>query len=286
MPRTAFSTTACPDWTLARAARAAAEYGFEGVEARSFGAGSTHLVCDPALTDGAKVQRLMDDAGVFLAGIAGGCRFEAPVRPPLAGLVLPGPHRSVREAKHLIDVAADCQAPFVRVYAYDVPKGQKRSSVVRRVADRLYEVCDSARHRDVRILLENGGAFSSAEDLAELIDRVDTSLLYACYDLGAAHAAGDDVEDGVRLLGARLAAARVKDADAEGTPVPLGEGALPCAEFVRAVALSPAGRDAWITYSWDRLWRPELDAPERVLPEAARRLYEWGAGGVRGDAAA
>ena len=48
MLKVAFSTVACPHWTLERAARAAAEYGYDGVELRTFDDGSGRMACDPA----------------------------------------------------------------------------------------------------------------------------------------------------------------------------------------------------------------------------------------------
>ena len=88
MFKPAFSTVACPEWTLDRAARAAAEWGYEGLELRTFGHGSTHLACDPALTSAEKVRKVLDDAGVAPFSLASGVRFDEPIRPPVIGRVL------------------------------------------------------------------------------------------------------------------------------------------------------------------------------------------------------
>ena len=53
--RLAFSTVACPQWPLSEVVRRAAEYGYQGVELRTLGAGSSGLASDPMLSETAKV---------------------------------------------------------------------------------------------------------------------------------------------------------------------------------------------------------------------------------------
>lgn len=290
MVRFAFNTTACPEWTLERVAAAAAEYGYAGVELRSFGAGSTEIACDPALTDGMKVQRLFDDAGVDPIGVASGVRFDAPVRPPVLGHADLRNDASIHEGRHMVDVAVACQARYVRVYGYEVGKGERYKAGARRVIDRLRRVVDHAWNRDVEVLLENGGTFSKAEEIAEIIDAVRSPILGACYDLGAAHAAGDDIERGIETLGPMLRAARVRDRRADETCM-IGDGEMGCREFVRALKKSPSASSSeigglWVVFSWDRMWRDGLAPAEEALPEAVKRLSAWAAEGSTAGVAA
>ena len=60
----AFSTTACPEWTIEDAARKAQEMGYQGVELRTLGGGSTSLACDPALSDPDKIRKAFNAFGV------------------------------------------------------------------------------------------------------------------------------------------------------------------------------------------------------------------------------
>ena len=280
--RFAFSTVACPDWTIERVVRACVEYGYAGVEMRSFGAGGTELACEPALTDGSKIQRLCDDAGVMVAGIATGARFDARVWPPVIGHLSAKKEASVQEGRHLVDVAVACQARYVRVYGFEIAKGERRQRAVRRIVERLGRVVDHAQNRDLEVVLENGGSFSRAEELAEIIDAVGSPLLGACYDVQAAHAAGEDVLGGVALLGAMLRVARVRDRKG-GIPCVIGDGELGCEGMVRALG-SRSG--VWVVFSWDRLWRPELASADEVLPQAAERLATWASAGAASGAAA
>lgn len=283
MLRPAFSTVALPDWTLDRVARSASGFGFQAVELRSFGAGSTRLACDPALTDRAKVQRMFREQGVRIAGVSTGVRLDPAVKPPVIGQVLDIRHKPVRQGRHAVEVAHDIGATYASMFAFEGGRRERRSAVLRRVCDRLAMVCDHARHRDLFVVIENGGAFARAENLHEIVDRVGHQLLRVCYDISTAAGAGDDPAAGAVGLGPALHAVRVRDMR-HGAPCELGAGDIPVRETIQA--LSRAGSQAWAVYNWDRLWLDDLAPAESVLPEAARTLYGWigGSAGAGGGA--
>ncbi len=284
MLRLAFSTVACPEWTLERVARGAAQHGYEGVELRTFGAGSTRLACDPALTDPAKVRATFADHAVEIAGLGTSGRYDERVKPPVLGNIIGDPERSVRETKRDIDLAHDIGAPIVRVFGFELNKREKRSRAVRRIAGRLRLVCDDARHRGVRVAVENGGSFGTPAELAALLDSVESPLLGACWNVAAGHVAGADPAEAVRTLGARLIHARLMDLD-HGRPYPLGSGSAPCRRFVETLLSS--GYDGWLVYEWDRAWLADLPGgplvdADRALQQAAETVYGWmGASGSR-----
>jgi len=276
MFKIAFSTVACPDWSLRDVARKAAGWEFDGVELRSFGEGSTRFVCDPGLTDAAKVRRIFSGSGVEIAGVATGVKFDDAIFPPVMGNILLSQREAgVPEGRHFVDLAQGIGARYVRTFGFDIPQfppPQTRDGTLNRIAARLAKVCDHARYRDCYVMIENGGSFATAEDLAEIIAKVNSPLLMACYDLFAAHTVGDDIEAGIEMLGPRLAMARLRDRK-DGTPVALGEGELPCAEFVKALATQNFG--GWVTYEWEKAWLEDLAEPDEVLPGVAKTVYGW-----------
>lgn len=274
MLKPAFSTIACPDWTLDRIADAAREYGFEAVELRTFGPASRTLAGDPALTDEAKTRRLFRSSGVEVLSLATSLAFDAPIRPPVIGLVISDHEKSVREARAAIDLAVAIECPLVRVFAFEVQPRDRRSAAVSRIASRLRAAADHARNTGVRIALENGGSFPTGAAIAEIVDRVASPLVGACYSLASAASAGEPVRHGVAALGEKLWAARVKD-HRGGVPCALGQGDLPAREFVQVLAAS--GFAGPLVYEWDRLWLPELAPADQVLADAARTLTQWAA---------
>ena len=179
MFKTAFSTVACPDWTLEQVCRSGAEWGYDGVELRTFGPASRGFASDPALTSSEKARRLLAQSGLEPAVVASSVGFAEPIRPLLLGRVISDTERSVREAKAAIDIAASIECPLVRVFGFEFPASESRRSGIRRVTERLLLAADAARHTGVKLVVENGGSFSSAEDLAELLDGVRNELVGA-----------------------------------------------------------------------------------------------------------
>ncbi len=284
MIKPAFSTVACPDWVLEKVAASGADAGFEAVELRTFGESSTRSACDPALTAEPKVRSLMDDTGLEILSLATSVRFDEPIRPPVIGLAIGDTERSVRAANRAVDMAVALECPFVRVFGFELPPREKPTSATARILKRLAAVLDHAHDTGVRLTLENGGSFPTARHVADVIRQAGSPLLGACYALAAASAAGEVPARGLDALGDRLWSARLKDWK-DHRPCRLGEGTLPCREFVGA--LTKSGFSGPLIFEWDRQWIPSLSPPEQVLPDAAQTLSRWigeagGGGGAPG----
>jgi sugar phosphate isomerase/epimerase len=272
----AFSTLACPEWKLDRVAAAALEYGYDGVELRTFGFGSTQMACDPAMTDPDRVRRIFEDTGVEIACLATSIALDQPIRPKVFGRTfLFDQERSVRQARRLIDLASAIGAPLVRIFGFEIGPGETLGSTTRLIQSRLAALVDHARNRGVRVLVENGGSYSSAPALMGLIDGARHQLLGAAYGVAPGAAAGDDPRQAVRRLGRDLALGRVKDVDEHGRPVALAKGRIPVAEFVRELGATDFG--GWVVFEWDRAWDGSLAAPDAALPGVAAQLYRWAA---------
>jgi sugar phosphate isomerase/epimerase len=277
MPKLAFSTVACPQWTLARIAAAAESMGYQGVELRTFGDDSRLLACDPALTDPDKVRATFAPLGLQIVSLATSARFDEVVTPPVIGQIITDTERQVRLARRAIDLAVSLACPLVRVFGFELSDRDSRSAGLARIVARLKALIDHADKTGVKVMLENAGSFARAQDVEEILARVNSPLLGICYALAAGHAAGDDAPAVAARLaragaGGRLFAARVKDLR-EGRPCDLGTGELPCRDFT--VALARAGFESPLIVEWDKLWLPDLADPSIVLPGAAKAVYSW-----------
>lgn len=272
MLKPAFSTVACPEWTLTQVAERALALGFEAVELRTFGDDSRRFACDPALTSEEKTRAIFRERGVETLSLATGVRFDEPIWPPVLGVFGAAAERSVREGKRAIDLAVGIECPLVRVFGFEYPARERRKVALKRITDRLRMVVDHADKSGVRIAIENGGSFSTAPELLEIIEGIDHPLLGASYSQATGVQSGEDPADAVRLLGDRLWIARIKDAK-DGTPVALGEGDLVCQDFVRN--LTGSGFDGPLVFEWDRAWVPGLGAAEEALAHASRTMWGW-----------
>jgi sugar phosphate isomerase/epimerase len=271
----AFSTVACPDWTLDRVADVAQSLGFAGVELRTFGWNSSASACDPSLTDARKVQQILRAGGAEPVCLSTGIGFGRPVTPPVIGWAITDVHRDAREASSLVELAALLECPFIRVFGHEFPRNEKHSRAVDRIVSRLLQVADAGRARQVRVLVENGGSFATAAELCELLDEADHPCLGALYNVAEAHAAGEAPEAGINVLGERLMMAKVKDF-AGGKPVALGEGTMPVQSAMSELRRS--GFSGPVSYELDRLWLGMGMDAEPLLRKSVQRMFEWGVG--------
>jgi sugar phosphate isomerase/epimerase len=271
----AFSTVGCPDLSLERVVQAAARWGYQGVDLRvsPTGVAATPVASDPMGKDPAAVHDLFEDAGVDLVGIATGVRFDEAVWPPVMGHLLSNAEVGVAETKAAVTLAAGAGGFFVRVFGHQLPGGEPRAWGLRRVAERLALAAQTARNTSVRVLIENSGSFSRAEELAELHGLVSSPFLSMSYNIIPAVMAGECPMTAVEAVIDGLKVVKIADIGEDGRPMPLGTGRLPVEKFVRR--LGEIGYQGWIVYEYPRLWRPELGETAGVLEAAAGKLFAW-----------
>ena len=274
MTRIAFSTVACPNWSLARVATTASELGYDAVELRTFGFGPSDFVCDPATTDVAKIRNTFAERGVGICCLGTSLRFDDPITPPVIGRVITDTERAVREAKSLIDLAVQVECPMVRVFAHEALCGSHHKSI-ELIAERLKMVADHADKTGVTVVLENGGDFRTSHDLAEMLGAVGSPLLKAAYSAREATAAGEDPADGVRALGGRLAQYRVQHRYVEH-----GERATP-GEMIGLTGIGALDASAFVVFDYDKAWIPSLPDAEQALRDAGAAMRAADTSGSR-----
>lgn len=263
----AFSTTACPQWTIEEVVRRAAEMGYQGVELRTLGAGSSSLACDPALGDAKKI------AGQFKA---------AGVEPVCLSTSVTLNHRSssdgraaLQDATEAINMAAQIGCSFIRVFGNELKPGDNRQDALQRIADLAGRLGEIAGKQGVQVLLENGGTFNKAKEWWWVLNLVDHPMVGMAWNAANAAAAGEPVAVSVPVLNSRIRLAKVKDTVVgEGSGfVPLGEGNVGIQAFIQR--LLGLGFDGYVSVEWDRLWLPNLTPAEEYLPDAHKRLRGW-----------
>lgn len=273
----ALSTVACPDWTLPEVAQTARRVGALGVELRSFGDDCRTLACEPCHTDGRKIRALFDDVGVEPMCVATSIRYDAAVIPPVIGRVIGDFEKPVKETKRAVEVASGFGCPFVRVFAFELPRSELRRPGLNRIMERLQLALTTARHTGVRLVIENGGSFPLASDLAEIIDRAASPLLAASYNAAVGAAGGDDPVKAAKMLGDRLEIVKLTDS-VDGVPVALGEGELGVDRVVRGLA--EQGFGGWLVHEYPKLWIRDLPEAEAVLEKSMENLFHWAGAAV------
>lgn len=258
----AFTTLACPDWSLATILDAAVRYGYEGIELR---------LLDGAVLEPDRDQRVVTaavagarDAGLAVCALDTSCRFNLADPAERA--------RQVEEARRWIALAYDVAVPILRVFGGADAPGSNAAAADGWVAQSLAALAPDAEAAGVTVALETHDAFSSARRVAEILGQVPSRSIGALWDSHHPYRVGEDPAFVAATLGTRIAHVHVKDARrVAGTEqwdlVLAGEGEVPIVAMLEA--LTQIGYTGWIAVEWEKKWHPELADPAVALPQHA-----------------
>jgi sugar phosphate isomerase/epimerase len=175
--------------------------------AQALGLGALELPVEWA-PRAAEIAPVLAAAGLAVAGVAGHVRLNGADVQDFQ-----------RQAIQEIHAAAELGSPCLRVWAYDVARGQTRGSAITQIGQRLATLgaIGQDQPRPVRVVLENGGSFVRPRDLWHIWEVAQSLRGSACAGLawnalgGIAH--GEDPALAVPTLGSRLHYGRIGAVD-------------------------------------------------------------------------
>ncbi len=297
MVKTCFSTLSCPDWSWNQILTKGVEYGFGGVEVRLV-ARETDLLTVPELQSHqlSKRRNELANAGFEVCGLASSVHFHDDERHDREE------QQSIGRA--YVDLAQELGASFVRVFG-DVVGDQSDESHVRtivsRVADGLQNLGEYAAECKVDILIETHGDFCESPLLKQTLRNIDCDAVGVVWDTHHPwRFFGEDVavtferlkpwvrhthwKDSVSKRShavhesedqAAREAANLMSGHRHADYALFGDGEFPAAACMQL--LHDDGYDGWFSMEWEKMWHPEIEEPEIVLPpfpQQIRKLWE------------
>ncbi|HJV14508.1 MAG TPA: sugar phosphate isomerase/epimerase family protein [Propionibacteriaceae bacterium] len=265
------STLGAPGESLLEVLAYLRRTGVPGLELRL----SAGEIADPTLTRAQRhaVRAEIEAAGIAVTGIASYVKVAASTEDDvvLGALVA------------ALDFASDLGTATVRVFPgapaepgpYDrIPQLlEPREEVNARAARRLNAVAEYASECEVVVALETHDSHPTGQQVAAILAQVDGPV-GAIWDLMHPWRVGERLEDSwtalAPWLSAGLGSVQIKDADlAESTtPLLVGEGTLPTAEF--AELLIRRRYAGTVTLEWERAWHPEAGPLDAACASARR----------------
>lgn len=256
-----FSTLACPGWSIQTIITKAAELGYDGIEWR--GGPEGHV--QPTMPSSKKtaLRTMSTDAGLSALAVTAYTSFVSHLAEERQS--------NVDELRRYADLAAELEANYVRAFLGELPEGTNlTSSIYQNILESLNAASEYAISVGVRIAVEPHDDFTRSAVVSPLFDRDQSHPdLRVIWDLGNTFAAGEDTHDGFRLLKDHLAYIQVKDGirrDSGWQLCPVGQGNVPLAQAF--TLLLENGYEGAFSVEWEYAWHPELDPPEKALPEA------------------
>jgi sugar phosphate isomerase/epimerase len=261
-----FSTLGCPDWGLGQAIQMAVTSGYQGIELR-FLEGEDSLWKLPVFQGEklADARRMIADRGLYIACVGTSCRFH--FRDPQEC------RRWVDEGRRMAELAAALGSPGIRVFGDKIQPDEERDSTRGWIADGIRRLAEEIKDSAVEVWLETHGDFASSAETMQILGQSGDPQVGVVWDPANALSDGGEPPIGVvRLFGSSLRHVHLRDLDCpEGKwePVLTGEGKLPLSEIV--TELRKTNYPAFISFEWEKKWRPALAGPEIAIPQFA----EW-----------
>ena len=249
--RIAFSSLACPGWTVEQIADAARRYGYDAIEWRL---ADGHLL-SPKTPDGVWER-------IATCGVPAVCLDTSAV---FVQAVDEDRSQQIAHAKAMGKRASQIGAAAIRVFGGAIPDDLTFADILEPTRRALAKTCESIPH-DIACLIETHDSWSKGTDVASLIKGLDG--LGVLWDVAHTWRSGEQPRDTLAAIG-MPGLVHVKDAVGPKL-VHLGEGTVPMREIV--AALRDVGYDGALSLEWEKLWHPDLDGADVVLPRAIEYL--------------
>jgi sugar phosphate isomerase/epimerase len=263
----AFSTLACPTWSLAKILDFAEQHSFAAIELRGL-EGSMDLPSHPAFAPGAIEGTKKEIAvhGLKIACVSSSARMgeeDAEKR-----------GKELGDARRFVDLASTLGAPYVRVFGggKEEPDGKPGEALKARVASGLHELGEYAGPKNVTVIIESHDNFTSSTALRDVLTQAASPHVALLWDAHHTFATGgEEPEYTVKQLGPWIRHTHLKDStgsEKDRKYVLTGRGNVPIERQIRA--LQGTGYPGFYCFEWEKVWHPDLEDPEIAIADYAR----------------
>ena len=266
--RLAFSTLACPNWSMEQVIEAARQYSYEGLEMRLIDGEVITPSLDQATRD--RIKQLCRDAGLPIICVDTSVRVAQPDADARQA--------QIKDGMAMLELAAEWESPLIRVFG-GAPQGSSDADAFAGAADCLSKLAERGQELGVAVALETHDVFSAGAKVAQVLAQVPNANAGALWDTLHPYRMGETAAQTLDLIGDRLLHVHVKDGrrPADGGPnwdlTLLGEGDVPMQDIL--AKLRAAGYDGWLSVEWEKKWHPEIAEPEVALPQHADLLRTY-----------
>jgi sugar phosphate isomerase/epimerase len=259
-----FTTLGCPDWTVDEIPAKAKAAGLDAVELRTHDDGQ-HLSPSTPPDQAAALAQKFRDAGVPVISLMAYTQCARLKTDEIAQ------HRAL--AEKVIALAGAMKVPFIRTFGGSVPADVGHEKAAAQAAENLKPWLELAAKHDVRIGLEPHDAWTRTEDALRIFEKVDNPRFGCVFDLlNTFNANAGDWLSAYKAYKRHILYCHVKDdypgPDGKNVLTMIGAGALPLADMLARFKADKF--DGCFSLEWEKKWHPEIEAPERALPQ-----YVW-----------
>ncbi|MEJ7589531.1 MAG: sugar phosphate isomerase/epimerase family protein [Ferruginibacter sp.] len=264
-PLLSFSTLGCPDWTFETILNFAVDHGYAGIEIRGIQRQLDLLKCPEFSTKenilATKSRIAEKKLKVIDLGSSANMHHADPAER----------NKSLTEAKNFIQLAAQLNCPYIRVFPNNFPKERSKDETINLIAEGLVELGNYAKGTGVTVLMETHGEVVWSEDLQKIMQSVNHPGVGLVWDIVNMWAVTKEAPSAVySKLKKYIHHTHIKDlklVDGKEQYSLLGKGDTPVFEAIDL--LDNEGYKGFYSFEWEKLWHPEIAEPEVALSDYA-----------------
>ncbi len=262
MMKLSFMTFACPQWTLQQIIRGAKEHAYDGFEPRVEDNHAHGIELSAAAQERRRAAQMVRDSGLAISCLATSCRFAT------ADAAQRQQNRDSLQ-RHL-ELARDVGATRLRVFGGACPQGLELDAAIGIVAEDLRQGADFAAECGVTICLETHDDFRLGSSVGRVLQAANHDYLRANWDVMHPYRAGEELAETLRCLDGNIAHVHFHDSADDGKALVPGDGWLPIAEYVRALA-----RMSYDGYVSAEIWTDAGAEAETILRRYAEQMRRY-----------
>jgi sugar phosphate isomerase/epimerase len=271
-PLLSFSTLGCPDWTFDQILDFASANHYDGIEWRGLQRQMDLTKCKEFSKENiSSTLKRLKEKNLKVVNLGSSAVMHLP-----EGLER---SKSLGEAKQFITLAHQLNCPFVRVFPNIFPKDQDKNQTMKLMSGGLNELGAFAKNTGVTVLMETHGELVHVDDLLKVMSMVNQRNVGLVWDVvNMFSITKEPVDEVYPRLKKYIHHTHIKDAkfvDGGLKYVLLGTGDMPIAQAVTLLAKD--GYKGYYSFEWEKLWHPEIDAPEIALadyPKAMKKILD------------
>lgn len=273
-PKLSFSSLGCPDWSFDEILNFAATHGYTGIELRGIKRELDLTKC-PEFNSPENIKATLtklEDKGLQLVDLGSSCNLhiaDAPER-----------KKNLDEAKKFIDLAQQTGCPYIRVFPNNLPKENKEATL-NLITQGLIELGDYAKNTNVTVLMETHGDLVHVADIEKVITQASGLHTGLVWDISNMWTITQEPPKMVYdKLKKYIKHTHIKDAkllpEGKLDYTMLGKGDVPIFEAIDLLAKD--GYKGYYSFEWEKLWHPEIAAPEIALADYPIAMQQHFAG--------
>ena len=269
-PLLSFSTLGCPDWNFKMITDFAVQHKYHGIELR----GLLHemdLTKCPEFNSPKNISAtlsVMKDKNLAFVDLGSSTNLH------IAESV--ERKKNLDEAKSFIDLAHEINCPYIRVFPNNFPKDQDKNQTMDLIIKGLLELGNYAKESNVKVLMETHSDLVWKDDIEKVMLSAFSDHTGLVWDITNMWSITKEPPvDVYNKLKKYIRHTHIKDLkmiDGKEHYELLGRGEVPI--FTAIDALRNGGYQGYYSFEWEKLWHPEIDAPEVAIADYSKVMLE------------